>query len=180
MIPIEPRFLPGWVWAAVTVGLMAGAGLAGWRYASALGAEKLAACNAAREMDARAAAEAAARRLIASQAAEAAVMAQLSLAKTRLAATEKRLKESLYALPTAQSCGLSAAARGLLNARLGANELPARAGLPDRAAAPVAADAGVREAELGGWITDAITAYDDCRARIDAIRQWDEVTHAGR
>ncbi|BBD77223.1 hypothetical protein [Hydrogenophilus thermoluteolus] len=138
-------------------------------------------CQRDREADARHAAEEAARRLAAAQEAERAAVHALQATKARLAATEKRLKESLYALPTAQSCGLSGAARGLLNARIAASDLPAGAAEFDRAHTESAADsgsrAGVDEAALGGWIADAISAYDACRARIDAIRAWDEVTH---
>ncbi|TCS70691.1 hypothetical protein EDC61_11418 [Sulfuritortus calidifontis] len=139
-------------------------------------------CRAEAAESQRRAAEEAAARLAAAQDAERRAVHALHATQARLAATEKRLKESLYALPTAQSCGLSGAARGLLNARLGAagaGDLPARAAGPAPAAAESAADPGepVREADLGAWIAEAIGAYDDCRARIDAIRHWDEVTH---
>lgn len=174
---IEPRILPGWLWAGVTLALMAGAGWAGYRHAAARGEAQVEACRAASAELQRRAAEEAAQRLAASQTAEAAAVRTLQATKTRLAAAEKRLKESLYALPTAQSCGLSADARGLLNARLAAGDLSESAGVADRADAGSSADSGVAEAELGAWIADAISAYDECRARIDAIRQWDDVTH---
>lgn len=174
---IDPRILPGWVWAGVTLALMAGAGWAGYRHAAARGEAQVAACRAASAELQRRAAEESAQRLAAAQAAEAAAVRTLHATKTRLAAAEKRLKESLHALPTAQSCGLSGAARGLLNARLAASDLPESAAGPDQPAAEPATDPGVSEAELGGWISEAISAYDECRARIDAIRQWDEVTH---
>lgn len=196
MLRVMPLTTP---WPALAAALICtGAGFAGGyalkgrlaegRIARAESA--VATCQQQRERDARAAAIAAARRLAAAQDAERQAVTALHATRQRLAATEQRLKESLYALPTAQSCGLSAAARGLLNERISAaDDLSARAGKPDRAAAEPAADSaltpspspggrgGVNEAELGGWIMDAITAYDDCRARIDAIRQWDEVTH---
>mgnify|MGYP006877475285 CR=1 FL=1 len=133
----------------------------------------------AADMQRRAAEEAAAR-LAAAQAAERQAMNALHATKTRLAATEQRLKESLYALPTASNCGLSGAARGLLNARLAAGDLPAGAAEPAATAAEPADYPGqpaTAEAALGGWIASAISAYDECRARIDAIREWDEVTH---
>lgn len=133
-------------------------------------------CRAASADFQRRAAEDAAARLAAAQDAERQAVHALHATQSRLAATEKRLKESLYALPTAQSCGLSGAARGLLNASIVAgDDLPARASEPDAAAAQPAADPGepVTEADLGGWIAAAISAYDECRARIDAIRQWD-------
>jgi hypothetical protein len=135
-------------------------------------------CQANREREARAAADESARRLAAAQDAERAAVSALQATKTRLAATEKRLKESLYALPTAGRCGLSGHARSLLNAAIAGDDLPARAALPAHAAAEPAADSGgASEAAVGGWISDAISAYDECRARLDAIRQWDEVTH---
>jgi cell division protein FtsB len=33
------------------------------------------------------------------------------------------------------------------------------------------------DTDLAGWILDAASLYEACRARIDALRQWDEVTH---
>jgi hypothetical protein len=33
------------------------------------------------------------------------------------------------------------------------------------------------DTDLAGWILDAASLYEQCRARIDALRQWDEVTH---
>jgi hypothetical protein len=135
-------------------------------------------CQAQRERDARAAAEETARRLATAQDAERAAVSALQATKTRLAATEKRLKESLYALPTADRCGLSGHARSLLNAAIASDDLPARAAGPDRAdASPSADSGGSSEATVGAWIADAIRAYDECRARIDAIRRWDEVTY---
>ena len=173
---IEPRILPGWLWAGVTLALMAGAGWAGYRHAAARGEAQVEVCRAASAEFQRRAAEESAARLAAAQSAERAAVRALQATKTRLSATEKRLKESLYALPTASACGLSGPARGLLNARIdAAGGLPESAAEPDRTDAESSADPGepVTEADLGGWIAAAISAYDECRARIDAIRQWD-------
>lgn len=108
-------------------------------------------------------------------------MTALNATQKQLAANNRRLKETLHALPTSSRCGLSAPARGLLNRALDAgDDLPARAAGPDPAPAAAAADPAepTNEADLGAWIADAISAYDGCRARIDAIRQWDgEVSH---
>ena len=136
-----------------------------------------AACERAAAEEERRAAEAAAARLAAAQEAERAAWNALRETRKRRAATEKRLKESLYALPTAQSCGLSGAARRVLNDRLAAEPMPAGAAELGRAAAGASADSGISEADLGSWIADAISRYDECRARINAIREWDEVTH---
>lgn len=162
-----------------------GAAMIGWGIRG-MGAEAaieraksaVAACEAERQKDARAAAEETARRLAAAQAAEQSAVRTLQATKHRLATTEQRLKESLYALPTAGRCGLSGPARGLLNRAIAGDELPARAAEPLGAASTPAADTGgSTEAEVGGWIADALRAWGECRARIDAIREWDEVTH---
>lgn len=135
-------------------------------------------CQLARERDARAAAEETARRLAAAQDAERAAVHALETTKNRLATTEQRLKESLRALPTAHACGLSGAARGMLNRAIAGDDLPAGAAESDRADGKALPDSGgSSEAAIGFWIADAISAYDECRARIDAIRQWDEVTY---
>ncbi|TCS69750.1 hypothetical protein EDC61_11950 [Sulfuritortus calidifontis] len=171
------------VWPLLLVAAVSGAAGAGIAYSLEHRARQAEVAVLRAEMadQQAAAAQAAAARLSAAQAAEAAAVRTLHATKSRLAVTEKRLKESLYALPTAQSYGLSYAARGLLNARLSdADDMPARASEPDRAASESPADpgqSGVTEADLGGWIAGVIGAYDACRARIEAIRQWDEVTH---
>lgn len=129
----------------------------------------------------QAAAEASARLLAAAQETERAAVRALHETRTRLIAANRRLKEALYALPTAGNCGLSAGATRLLDDALGnAADVSARAPQPDPAAAESAADAArpaASEAAVGAWIGDAIHAYDECRARIDAIRQWDDVTY---
>lgn len=33
------------------------------------------------------------------------------------------------------------------------------------------------DTDIAGWIIDAAALYEQCRARIDAIRQWDEMTN---
>jgi len=38
-------------------------------------------------------------------------------------------------------------------------------------------DGDTTDADIAGWIIDAAALYEQCRARIDALRQWDEVTH---
>lgn len=142
---------------------------------------EIARIEAAHAAEKQAAAEASARRLAAAQDAGRAAVLALDATRARLSATTKRLKESLYALPTAGRCGLSDAAVGLLDRAAGAaGDLSARAAGPDRAAAGPAADPtrpAASESAVGGWMADAIRHYDECRARLDAIRQWDEVTH---
>lgn len=154
-------------------GFAAGHALKG-RFASA----EIARLQAAHAAERQAAAEDAARRLAAAQDAERAAVHALQATKTRLTDTQRRLKETLYGLPTADRCGLSGPARGLLNATIAdASAVPAPAGEPAHTDAAAAADPGATEADIAGWAADAIALYGECRARIDAIRQWDEVTH---
>lgn len=148
----------------------------GWRLdaAESRHARQLADIALERETERREAAEEAARRLLAAQEAERQALAQLAATKTDLATTRRRLKEALHALPTANHCGLSADARGLLNRAISSDTVPEGAAQSDRAAATAPADPGVAEADLGAWIADAVALYGECRARIEAIRQWDE------
>ncbi len=135
-------------------------------------------CQASREREAREAAEETAKRLAAAQAAERAAVSALQATKHRLAATEQRLKENLYALPTAGRCGLSGPARGLLNRAIAGDDLPTDTAEPlGTTSTPAADSGGSTEAAVGGWIADSVRLYGECRARIDAIREWDEVTH---
>ncbi|GAB4173784.1 MAG: hypothetical protein Fur0039_15360 [Rhodocyclaceae bacterium] len=204
MIPIiEPRILPGWTWAVVTVGLMAGAGMAGYRYADARGDAALARCRAASADFQRRASEEAAARLAAADAAARAAQAELSRREAAYRARLKETRDEIYRLSTGREC-LSGPLRLRINSAIGADPVPARAGEPDRAAAQPAADPilhppsgresggeghppspsgrgaggeGATDVDLAGWILDAAALYGQCRARIDAIRQWDEVTH---
>ncbi|WP_162860577.1 hypothetical protein [Pseudothauera hydrothermalis] len=176
-----------WPWALVAVVSAA----VGYGLAAKVGAGQtaraeaaLARCEAGRAEDARAAADAAARLLARAQEAEASAAARLA---ERQAAFNKRLKEvknEIYSLATGREC-LSGALRLRLNAALAADDLPARPGGSRAAAAEPPADPGdsqavSTDADIAGWILDAARLYDDCRARIDAIRHWDEVTRDGR
>lgn len=129
-----------------------------------------------------AAQRAAAQKLAAAQEAERAALHALHATRARLDATNKRLREALHGLPTSGRCGLSFGAVGLLDGGL-VGTLPAGAARPDRADAGSSADPArpaATEAAVGAWIADAAALYDECRARLDAIRQWDEVTSHGR
>ena len=167
-------------WPLLAVALLCtAAGFAGgYALKDRLADADIARLQAAHAAERQAAAEDAARRLAAAQDAERAAVHALQATKTRLADTQRRLKETLYGLPTASSCGLSGPARRLLNATIAdASAVPAPASEPARADAGASADPGADEAGVGSWIADAIALYGECRARIDALRQWDEVTH---
>lgn len=125
----------------------------------------------------QAAAEEAARRLAAAEEAERAAVHALHATRTKLTATNRRLKEALNGLSTRNNCGMSDAAVSMLNNAIrGAADLPEGTAEPYPAAAGATADPArpaASEAAIGKWIAEAAALYDECRARIDAIRQWD-------
>lgn len=167
---------------AAAVGFAAGSAFRGRADAAEIGRlnEAISRMQAVQAEQARAAAEESARRLAQSQAAERDAVLALQETRRRLSAAEQRVKGDMYALPSASDCGLSAAARGMLNRAItsGGDAVPEGAGEPAGAAAAVAGDSGgSSESAVGGWIAGAVSAYDECRARIDAIRRWDEVTY---
>ncbi|TCS70755.1 hypothetical protein EDC61_11482 [Sulfuritortus calidifontis] len=129
----------------------------------------------------RRAAEDAAHRLAAAEDAARSAQAELSRREADFKARLKETRNEIYSLSTGREC-LAGPLRLRLNAAIAADSVPARAGEPHPAPAEPAADpgghaAGSTDAAVGQWILDAASLYEQCRARIDAIRQWDEVTH---
>ena len=170
------------VWIAAAAMAVGAAG--GYTLATKIGAgdtarakEALASCEAGRAIDAHTAAEKTTALLARAQDADRAAAARLAAQKT---AFDKRLKEvrnEIYSLSTGREC-LSGALRLRLNSAIAGDDLPARAGGADPAAAAAADDTAV-----AAWALDAVRHYDECRARLDAIRQWDAMTyvdHDGR
>lgn len=167
-------------WPLLAVALLCtAAGFAGgYALKDRLADADIARLQAAHAAERQAAAEEAARLLAAAQDAERAAVHALQATKNRLVDTQRRLKETLYGLPAADRCGLSGPARRLLNAAIAApGGLPAPAGEPAHTDAGASADPGATEAGIAGWAADAIALYGECRARLDALREWDEVTH---
>lgn len=155
----------------------------GYTLKSRLADAEIARIQAAHAQEREAAAREVAARFVRAQDAEQAAARALHATKARLAATERRLKDALYSLDPGR-CGLSGPARGLLNdaiAASGGAGLPARAAQPAGAAAAPAADTGhgTGERDVALWIADAIGQYEECRARIDAIRAWDAGAFTG-
>lgn len=170
--------MPGWTWAAVTIGLMAGSGIAGYRLAeSSMAADVARAehrrmqCEQYRERDARAAAEKTAALLSKARQAEADAAARLAAAQADARRKIEETRREIYRLSTGREC-LSGALRLRLNSAIAADDLPKGSGGADPAAAAAADDTAV-----AAWALDVARLYDDCRARIDAISAWDEVTH---
>lgn len=129
-----------------------------------------------------AAAEESRRRIeVASRAADAA-LAEKDRRLLALDATNRRLRHDLQATTTGRPC-LSADARGLLQQSPAFGlKLPSTTGGLTTAPAATAADPGEQagdttDTDIAGWILDAAALFEQCRARIDALRQWDEMTH---
>jgi prophage endopeptidase len=129
-----------------------------------------------------AAAEESRRRIEAALKAGDAAIAARDARIAELDATTRRLRHELSTATTGRPC-LSHAARGLLHQSPAFGlKLPATTGGPASADATPAADPGERagdstDTDIAWWILDAAALYEQCRARIDALRQWDEVTH---
>ena len=118
----------------------------------------------------------------AAQAADAAVLDAQQRA-SRAEQNAHHLRQELARVASDRPC-LSAATRSVLERHPAfAASVPARAVLPDRAASAAAADSGQpeqpaehavsTERDMAEWALQVSTLYDTCRARIDAIRQWD-------
>jgi hypothetical protein len=131
------------------------------------------------------AAEESRRRIEAASRAMDAALAEKDRRLLALDAINRRLRHDLQSATTGRPC-LSADARGLLQQfpafRLG---LSAPAGSALAATAAPAAYSGQpagesSDADIAGWILDAAALYESCRARIDAIRQWDDEVSRGR
>lgn len=163
---------------AIVSALLAGSSgvFLGWRYADALGDKRVALCNQ-RSSEAVAAAERESRRRF--EAAQAAGDAALAAERARSQAAAHTTEELRHALKrtTSDRACLGGAARRLLNQSPGiaATGLPAGAGRVADPAAAAAADTGIgdtSEADTADWIAVAAGQYEACRARIDAIADW--------
>lgn len=168
--------------AALAAAAAAGAA-AGYRYADAQGQARLARCEQGRAEDARAAAARAVHLLDRAQRAEAEAAARMAAQKAAFDRRFKEVRSEIYRLSSGREC-LSGDLRLRLDAAIGAGaepRLPAPAGAATSAPAGSAADPGHRQpastdADIAGWILEAARLYEDCRARLDALRQWDAVT----
>jgi hypothetical protein len=128
-----------------------------------------------------AASEESRRRIEAAQKAADAAIAARDARLEELDAVNRRLHHDLQTATTGRPC-LSADARGMLQQSPAFGlQLPTATGSAASAAPAAAADPGdSTDADVAAWIIDAAALYEQCRARIDAIRQWDEVTNGER
>jgi prophage endopeptidase len=138
-----------------------------------------------------AAAEEARRRIEAALKASDVAIAERDARLAELDTVNRRLRHDLKTATTGRPC-LSADARGLLQQspafRLGLSAPPglslaapaapaAYSLLPSPSGRGAGGEGDTTDTDLAVWILDAASLYEACRARIDALRQWDEVTH---
>jgi hypothetical protein len=93
---------------------------------------------------------------------------------TDLETTNRRLRNDIKTATTGRTC-LSADARGLLQQSPAFGvKLPASSGsaATAHAAAPTNTNDST-DTDVATWIVDAADLYEQCRARIDALREWD-------
>ena len=125
------------------------------------------------------------RRIEAASRAADAALAEKDRRMLELDATNRRLRHDLQATTTGRPC-LSSAARGLLQQSPAFGpELPKTTGSALAAPAAAAADSGQSssdstDTDIAGWVLDAAALFEQCRARIDALRQWDDEVSRGR
>jgi hypothetical protein len=169
-------------WPAIAVAMLCvAAGVAGgYALKGRLAEAQIARIQADHAAQRQAAAEAAAQRLAAAQDAADRAVAQRDARIAELDATTRRLRHDLRSATTGRPC-LSADARGLLHQSPAfGTRMPETSGGVATAPAAAAPDPGERadstDADLARWILDVAALYEQCRARIDAIRQWDEVS----
>jgi prophage endopeptidase len=140
------------------------------------------------------AAEESRRRIEAASRAMDAAIAEKDRRLLELDATNRRLRHELSTATTGRPC-LGHAARGLLQQSPAFGlKLPTTTGSTLAAHAAVAADSIVpspsgrgdggegdtTDTDIAAWILDAAALYEQCRARIDAIREWGDEVSRGR
>lgn len=173
-LPLPPAVYP----AAMLVAACASA-VIGWSARGLRDAPTIARLRAEIATTAAAADRARAEAIARARAADAAAITDLQQRLTRAAATTEDLRHALAATTSGRAC-LSADARRVLHRAPAFAAVPAPAAGPAAAGPAAAADPGERastDADIAGWALDAAALYEQCRARIDAIRRWDEVTH---
>jgi hypothetical protein len=149
------------------------------------------ACRAEIARREAAAAEESRRRIEAASRAMDAVLAEKDRRLLALDATNRRLRHELQAATTGRAC-LSADARRLLQqspafgttvpqttgGTLATPAAPATdSPLPSPSGRGAGGEGDTTDTDIAQWILDVAGLYEQCRARIDALRKWDEVTY---
>jgi hypothetical protein len=157
--------------------IVAAAFAAGYGLKARLAQAEIARLEATHAQEREAAARAAADRLAKSDAANRKLQAELTRRETAFNRRLKEAKHEIDSLSTGREC-LPGALRLRINAAIAGDDVPASAAATNGSAAAAAADpGGATDREIADWALEAARLYDACRARIDAIREWDEATH---
>jgi hypothetical protein len=171
-----------WPWALVAIVSAAAGATVGYSWEHRARVAEVAQIRAEVARREAAAAEESRRRIEAASRAADAVIAQRDARIAELDAATRRLRHDLATVTTGRAC-LSAAARRVLHdaPAFAGPDVPAPASSTAGATAASAADSGdSTDADVAGWIIDAASLYEACRARIDALRQWDAQVNPGR
>jgi hypothetical protein len=177
MIPL-PSF---WPWALVAIVSAATGATIGYAWEHRARQAEVAQIRAEIAKREAAAADESRRRVEAASRAADAAIAEKDRRMTDLDATNRRLRHDISTATTGRTC-LSADARGLLqqSPAFSLKLSTATGGTASAHATPAANTGDSTDADVAGWILDSAALYEACRARIDAIRQWDEVTNGAR
>lgn len=164
------------------------AGWAGYRLGQSTGEAALRRCEAETANRERERASEAAAALARAQAAERAAAEAIHSLEAQLRERENDLRAALARRASATRACFSDPVRRLLDGPGASTTVPNAAAGVARADATVAAAAGgpghrreparaTSERAAAIWAAKAMTAYERCRARIDALRQWTETVH---
>jgi hypothetical protein len=177
MIPL-PSF---WPWVLVAIVSAATGATLGYSWEHRARIAEVASIKAEIAKRESAAAEESRSRIEAAQKAADEAIAARDARLEELDSVNRRLRHDIQTATTGRPC-LSADARSVLQQSPAFGiKLPTATGGAASAAPAVAADLGdSTDADVAAWIIDAADLYEQCRARIDAIRKWDEVTNGTR
>jgi cell division protein FtsB len=177
MIPL-PSF---WPWVLVAIVSAATGATLGYSWEHRARIAEVASIKAEIAKREAAATEEAYRRIEAAQKAADEAIAQRDARIQALDATNRRIRDELKTATSGRPC-LSADARSVLQQSPAfVAAMPAPTGGTASAAPTAAADSGdSTDSDIAAWVIDAADLYEQCRARVDAIRQWDEVTNGAR
>jgi hypothetical protein len=116
------------------------------------------------------------------QAAKAATDQAILERDTRINDLNSETERLRHALKTASRPCLSSDTRGVLeqSPAFRSSTMSEHSASPSSSTPASSANPGdSTDTDVAGWILDAGRLYEQCRARVDAIRKWDEIAHSG-
>lgn len=186
LIPAIPN---SWIIGSVAALVAVVSGTIGYKIADTIADARIARaeerrmeCEHARTEDAKRAAEETAALLSRALSAEQRVAQEIAIRHKYNARLKEMRRHGISKLASGNDC-MSAPLRLYLNAAIAEGNAVSQ-GAADAAGAdaPATSDTSgsATDADIAAWVIDAAGLYNDCRARIDAIRQWDEEVADGR